>query len=222
MLPSAAIPDLQALVRLAGDIYMTKAEWTHYYEAADAHGICYGILETDATFDIIFRGSRTLDDWWRDFKALPCDNPRLGGVESGFNEGLYDVFKDVLPALQKTQKRKRVGGHSLGGDRALLFAAEMLVAGVAPDFVAAFEPAKPGYRKLADILSSVPDLYTTRNGFDPVPEAPLTLPGFPYEMPRAPITLRAAPPGVMWPDPFAWHAISLCQKAVLALAPAAS
>lgn len=215
MFTPTVLADLKDLARLSTDVYVHSAEWTQYYEEKGDHAVCYGLKETDTTIDVVFRGSKSLRDWFNNFRALPTDHPQLGPVESGFVDGLQDVLTEIGDKLSHTEKRIRIGGHSLGGARAFLFSGLLTVNLVWPSIVAGFGSPKPGMRQFSNILSELPDVYCFRNGPDPVPELPLSLPEFPYELPRSPIGLRAAPTG--WPDLIEWHAATLYQKAVTSI-----
>lgn len=212
MFTAATLADLKDLAGLSTSIYVPSAEWTHYHEEKGDHAVCYGVKETDATIDVVFRGSKSWRDWFTNFRALPTDHPQLGPVESGFVDGLDKVLDETRDLLALTKKRVRLAGHGLGGDRALLFAGLLTANFIPLAIVAAFGAAKPGMRQLSNLLSELPDVYCFRNGPDPVPEMPLTLPDFPYEHPRSLIPLRAAPTG--WPDLFEWHSVTLYQKAI--------
>lgn len=219
MITAPAVPHLKQLVILANDIYTRADGWTHYYDAGTDHGVCFAVQDNGLYLDIIFRGSKTTQDWFRDFKARPVEHPVLGGVEEGFFEGLPDAVAELAAILRGAKlagQKVRITGHSLGAARALLFAALLMAGGFVPDFVAAFAPPKPGFHKLAVVLSPIQDLYCFRNGIDPVPLVPPALPDAPYEQPRSLDLVRCAPAG-MFPDLFAWHSCALYQKAIEAL-----
>jgi len=75
--------------------------WTKYFDDKAMHGICYGIYENSDTDYIIFRGSQSLTDWFRDFDhfALPLNDPDLGPVHPGAIVGMRDVWKNVSGIL---------------------------------------------------------------------------------------------------------------------------
>jgi predicted lipase len=169
------------------------------------NGGIYAALKRFPGYDVIvFRGSDSLEDWFRDFKAFPIDHPLLGGIERGFAEGMDNAFASII---QKTVQPLVVTGHSLGAARAYIFAGLCAVKKIPVAKVTVFGSPRPGFSKLKDILSDT-EIESYRNGDDPVPDVPLTvLPLFPYIEPAPFIFLNESP--VNGDDPVAWHNIAL-------------
>lgn len=86
-------------------------------------GICWSIARVGDVMVLVFRGSRTPQDWFRDFLAVPTlslAHPRTGIVPAGFAVGMETAYRDILPLLQFPFI---VAGHSLGAARAAWFMA---------------------------------------------------------------------------------------------------
>lgn len=121
---------------------------------------------------ITLRGTADMDDFLRDFEALPLWYPQLGFVHSGFALGMADVFAKVRDVANPV-----ITGHSLGGAHARLLAALFIVNGVIPAQLVTFAAPKPGNVNLARVLqkAGMEDVnYRNRN--DIVPCVPGLLP----------------------------------------------
>lgn len=92
------------VAELCNEIYKIgggSIKWTSYYDDKQVHGICYGIYQTSEIDFIIFRGSLTALDWFRDFDhfAIPTNDPQLGMVHPGAVLYMRDVWNDVWKVL---------------------------------------------------------------------------------------------------------------------------
>jgi hypothetical protein len=218
------ITDLEA-AQLADAIYDpddgTSFVWARSWDLIGVVARLYRSSTGDQA--LVFRGSETVEDWVRDFFTLPhtpIDHPAIGPVHAGAAIGLDTLLTVISPDLGPDVT---VIGHSLGGMRAVIFGALMVVAGTPPSRIVTFGAPRPGFMKLADILAPVP-LAAFRNGtgamrsygvsHDLVTDAILHIPGVaPYVRPREPQTDISAPPN---PGdtlgPFAWHHSKLYVK----------
>lgn len=87
-------------------------------------GICWAIARIGDVLVLIFRGSQTPEDWFRDFIAVPTvsfRHPSLGIMPAGFQIGMDEAYKDIVPLLTMPFI---IGGHSLGAARACRFMAQ--------------------------------------------------------------------------------------------------
>jgi hypothetical protein len=136
-------------------------------------------------------------DLWRDAAALAeRDDPLLGRVPRSFASDAEQLFWRLLPRLGP-DRPFALTGHSKGASEAQLLAAMFALAGRAPVFLAAFEPAAVG--DLRDLLSDLPWL-ATRHGRDPVTWLP---PGRAHAQPLLEIPWDGPPPA----DPLDYHAM---------------
>lgn len=143
-------------------------------------GVTLCVVKVDDYDVIVFRGSRTPMDWYRDVVACyPVNVPGLGHVHSGFYRGLEGVLPVVLPALGKSVI---VTGHSLGAGEAPIFTAMLALAGVLPKACVMFAPPRPGLEDFRDMYAMLG--VATRgyaNDGDPIPHVPEPLlPLFPW------------------------------------------
>ena len=121
-------------------------------------------------------------------------------------------YASVSAVAGAAQRPVIVTGHSLGAARACLYAGLACVAGNAPAALVLFGSPKPGFQRLAGILSPVPvRSYRNGDGFrhDLVTDLPfrIAVESYCHVSPMTPV--RADPP----PDdpwgPFAWHHMAL-------------
>lgn len=146
---------------------------------------------------VIFRGSTTFLDWLRDFQGAMLRTDNIGGVEMGFYTGLVKTLETLSPFINKDLP-VLVGGHSLGGGRAAIFAAILVVAGYDVEVVT-FGAPRPGDATLKKILAPYP-VRPYKNGNDYVTDVPIPIhPLLPYEHMRDLIMVNAPPPrGDIW------------------------
>lgn len=181
------ISDLDC-ARLNAAIYLDGGEWDHRLEFA---GVICGHKKIDGTDVIVFRGSASVADWICDAEGWPVWDPEVGFVHAGFLLGMDESLRQILPLLTSPVV---LTGHSLGGARARIAAAKLLVRKVPVGRVVTFGSPKPAFANLARVLqkSSVPHV-SYRNRNDPVPLVPALLPL--WQHPEAWIAVDAhAPP----------------------------
>lgn len=179
--------------------------------------VSYAVKVLPDAVHIFFEGSHDLPDWERDFHADMIQIPGLGGVHSGFYEGLPEVLAALMPILPK-DRLISVNGHSLGGGEADIFVAMLGVAGF--DKVEGVTFGKPvaGDAALeAKILKFTNRTYV--NYCDPlqhdlVCDVPFTLPNEPYDNGRQRIKIcQSSQLFDSW-GALSWHHLSLYIKGV--------
>lgn len=185
-------------------------------------GVCAALRRINDTDVVVFRGSVTPQDWWRDFTAIPHEftaHPQLGDVHAGFMDGMDDALAHLFPLLRSNVV---VCGHSLGAARAALFtgllhAATVQVAQTLRTVV--FGEPRTGCGTFKALLAPIP-YHSYRNaGFgqhDLVCDVP-TEP--PFSHPRALIDIYAAPAKDDPWGPLRMHHIALYQAAMAVLQP---
>ncbi|HKD25228.1 MAG TPA: hypothetical protein VKC66_04835 [Xanthobacteraceae bacterium] len=83
---------------------------------------------------VVFRGSKTFEDWLRDFDVLanPFVHSKIGPVHPGFLLELDQVFREYQQYRQQGSGKLVISGHSLCARRASIFCGLAIVAGVVP------------------------------------------------------------------------------------------
>ena len=136
----------------------------------------FNVFEIEGTHDPI--------GWALDFLATP-HTPGVEDTDLGFlHSGFYAATKSVTLKMSQVMVSKPTGivCHSLGGAIGLLAAAEFARYGDgAPLFVRAYAPPRVGGAKFVAAIAKLRNVIAYRNGDDPVPQVPFTLPDFPYE-----------------------------------------
>ncbi len=164
---------------------------------------------------VSFRGSKTTEDWIRDFEALPQWDSEIGFVDGGFLEGMDDALKAITPLITTGVW---MVGHSLGGAHARISAAKLLTRGFRIGGVTVFGSPKPGFINLRRILEKSSCVHSSfRNRNDIVPALPFSLsPLLDYVHTEDWIALDA-PPAQDNLEALRDHEVDLYYKGVLAL-----
>ena len=159
---------------------------------------------------LAFRGSITGTDWLHDFEAIPMTKPMVGTVHEGMWLGVDDMFERLnLHAGDVVS----IVGHSLGCAHAAYTARLCLLRGIKVDQLYLLAPPRMGYQDFHDGLRSVGDLRAWHNGFDPVPDVPITTPHMPWaQFPL--IEIVETPGGLENLVPTDYHAVGLYVKGV--------
>lgn len=181
MIPAAT------LARLCANLYDDKSEgWLHHFVIED---IVFAHVKVDDSDVLVFRGSITALDWIRDAEGWPAWDSKLGFVHAGFLRHMDDALETVRPFLGQ---KVVITGHSLGGARARVMAALLIVNGLPINQVTVFGSPRPAFENLSRILQKSGAIHTSyRNRNDPVPLVPGILPNWTH--PEQWIALNEAP-----------------------------
>jgi len=160
-----------------------------YLTPGDAH-VVFGAVRVEGVTRVFFRGSTVKRDLGIDLLALPQDT-KLGPVHPGFFADMDSVWLEIQ---KETEGPWALHGHSLGAGRACELAGVMTIDGHAPVEIVTWGCPRPGFQKLADILSAVPQRHF-RNGsvsdgwktIDPITRIPVTFWPFEYVHPGPPM-----------------------------------
>lgn len=148
------------------------AAWDHYWTADDIVCGHKRIGEDDV---LVFRGTATAQDWIVDAEAWPCWDRELGFVHAGFLAGMDVVLQQVQAAIGHAIEV--ITGHSLGGARARVAAAKLLVRGQPVRQLITFGSPKPAFANLSRVIQKSGIKHVSyRNRNDPVPLVPAILP----------------------------------------------
>ena len=176
----------------------------------DVCGVIAGIkIKPEGTL-IAFRGSDSAEDWLRDLDAIPVNHKTLGYVHAGFMDGMEEFAGAVGPIVRGPVT---LTGHSLGAARAALLAAMLVLDGKPPSRVVLFGCPRPGFARLAKILSTV-TVHSYRHLSDPVTQVPEL---FDLYQPCAPLIPLTSAPAPL--DPIEDHLIAGYCRAIAALVP---
>lgn len=154
-------------------------------------GVAVGIKLVADTAVICFIGSKTMQDWLRDFTVVPTStikHPKLGPIHRGFATGLDEVMAAIVPILTDIKAQHIVViGHSLGAARAPIYAGALMDAGLVPSRIVMFAPPRPGYAALGAYLYAIPKVLFRTVGkmgwlpsHDYVTDVPATMTFFPF------------------------------------------
>ncbi|MDE3022962.1 MAG: lipase family protein [Pseudomonadota bacterium] len=171
-------------VKLCQESYDPTVTWDHVW-TRDSVVVMHRKLGQDD--HIVFRGSKSIEDWFRDFKGWPIWDKQLGWCHAGFLEDMRDVLTEIIAVVGPNVY---FHGHSLGAARACIMAALFVVNGRKVLGVYTFGCPRPGFAKLKRILQEVTQ-GSWRNLNDPVPEVPVL---FKLYLHTCELTQIAAPP----------------------------
>lgn len=213
-------PSDAALAALCAQIYSPTAltDGFDHYDAGMDDGVCWALKKVDGFDVIVFRGSKTVEDWIRDFQAIAVPS-RVGHVHDGFFESMEKVWAEVWHMISQPMI---VTGHSLGAARADIITALMVVDGHPPVSRVVFGEPKPGLLDLAQNVIKVPGR-SYRNGnkvhHDLVTDVPFSFPPEEYVHPTEVIPICCEPSGDEFATlgVFAWHHIGLYETALATL-----
>lgn len=207
------IPD-SYLAQQCANTYINGFQWDQVIAGQADDEIFIGIAHLIDTKIIVFRGSLTPLDWFRDIEGEPFDHPVLGPIEEGFGKGIDYAAERLLPILDTEFV---LTGHSLGAAHATLVGALLSVAGKKPKSVCLLGAPKPGYAQLGKNFDCS-TIQSYKNRYDPVCDLPVTFPAFPYVSIVQPILIDM-PSKVKNPvfDPLGRHHVDLYQQGILAL-----
>lgn len=130
----------------------------------------------DDTAVYAIEGTHDALGWALDFMALPvpshvtAQDPDVGWVHSGIAAALDSIWPIMYLAML-SEKKYAITGHSLGAGLAVIATARMVGKGRPPIRWAAFAPPRVGFKKMIDMVATVPGT-GYRNGNDPVTDVP--------------------------------------------------
>ena len=157
------------------DVTLCLAASAAYYVTPTFSAACdinIVLTTVDNTIIVAFRGTEptSLDDWLRDFDALPIDTLKIGICHEGFLTGAEAVLDFLLAQLRG--KQFVVTGHSLGGALAIAATALLVVNGVIPLKLTTFGAPNVGIADTLEKILAPVEGSRYRNGNDPVPLVP--------------------------------------------------
>ncbi len=174
-----------------------------FYEAGKGDsGVCWALLKFADEYVFLLRGSKTVEDWFRDLVALatPWEHNDFGAVHPGFLLGMEAAVDEMLSRWDH-KTPMTIAGHSLGAGRAAIAVAMLLCQGVPAGLMrrVVFGEPKPGMCTLGEFIAGVPAT-SYRNGagihHDLVTDVPLTIRPLEDYVHPTPLTLvEAAPEG---------------------------
>ena len=220
LMPPPSDADIAAI---CAAVYQPRAmiKGFDHFDAGEDDGVCWALKRLSGFDVVVLRGSVTLQDWIRDFRAM-AQPSRIGHVHIGFHAGMEHMWGDLRPLISQPVI---VTGHSLGAARASILTALMVVDGAAPIARVVFGEPKPGLLDHAVIVGKVPGR-SYRNGderhHDLVTDTPFSFPPLQYVHPTSVIPVCCKPDDDEFETlgVFAWHHAALYETA-LAVAPPA-
>lgn len=126
------------------------------------------ITEVDGVIFVVFRGTKSIDDWLTDAICDQDHYANIGSVHKGFDR-LYMQMQELIKSVFTTLKQIVITGHSLGGALAARAAVDMLGADVYT-----FCAPRVGDIDFANTANR-PNAYRVFNTEDIVPTAPLAV-----------------------------------------------
>ena len=175
-------------------------------------GVVCGYKQIDETNTFTFRGSTSVEDWLRDFDAIPYDEPVLGRIHAGFWRGMEKMFAQLRPLLTGPIS---IQGHSLGAAHAPLLAALCAEEKIPVEQLVLLAPPRPGYQQLRDLVQAHIGIKRAFvNGLDPVPALPPATMAEPWRQTVDMILLHEDPEGVEAILPVHYHAVGLYRRGI--------
>jgi hypothetical protein len=218
------IPPDRDIAALCLGIYAgtSAVAWNHFDSGEDSDQICWGVKVVDGCDIVVLRGSITFVDWQRDFDvwANPFGHAKIGPVHPGFLLGLDQVLQEYQAFRGSGTNKLVVAGHSLGAGRASILCGLAIVAGLVPAGRVVFGEPCPGFPPLAQLLSSIPDSRSYRNGkfgtfaHDLITDVPVNVGPLQYVHPTPLIDVEALPPPEDLWGVFSFHHMQLYAQAL--------
>jgi hypothetical protein len=215
MMPTDAL-----IASYCGMIYKPTAiiSGFEHFDAGLDDGVTWALKKLPGFDLVVFRGSVSLQDWIRDFRAIAVPS-RIGHVHVGFFSGMEHAWADLRPLVNQPVI---VAGHSLGAARAGVMCGLMVADGAAPVARVVFGEPKPGLMDFADRIKGVPGR-SYRNGddlhHDLVTDVPFSFPPLQYVHPTPIVPVCCRPNGDEFAQmgAFSWHHIELYETALAVL-----
>lgn len=171
------IPSDAEIVGLMAKLYDPRAgDFDHIEDPGIDSGICWAVKHYEDVDALIFRGSMTKEDWFRDFlsemsaPASSIPGAKFGALPLGFAAGMRDAAA-VWPA--SCGPRLVIAGHSLGAARAAIAAGLALQDGAGVERLVLCGCPRPGTKTLKNFLiRRCGSIASYRNLSDPVCDVP--------------------------------------------------
>ena len=213
---SATTPTDIDLVNLCAAIYQDGSAWDYLDQGRD-DGVYWALKRLDGCDVVVFRGSRTDQDWWRDIRFFPIPT-RIGTVHHGFFEGIEKMWSELRSMLTQPVK---ITGHSLGAARAGNLCGLMIADGMPPIRRVVFGEPKIGWPDFCQLVAQIPaGTYCNRDayGHDEVTDVPFDFPHcLDFGRPTPLIDVTDPPSLIERVDPlFDYHHIQHYQAALAA------
>lgn len=201
-----------------------RTKWLHLDQGGDDDEVYWAIrLSQSGVPIVVYRGSKILVDWERDFEAFARVDKDLGLVHAGMYQGVRLSVSQAAAIIG--DRPYFIGGHSLGAGRGNLAAGVGVVTGRPPLGVVLWGEPRAGGDKLVSLLGPIPVRSYWNTGVlfdDPVPDLPWDEP-IPFRHAggavRPLIDVHEAPGGLEDAIPTAYHAFNLYLAATAKLSP---
>lgn len=175
--------DLAALqveaYRWADGLPLDTTAFTYWQDGKHDADVMFGVKAGLDVTVVVFTGSRTPVDWFRDFMAIanPFAHDKLGPLHPGFQIGISGVWKWIKA---NTKPPWVIIGHSLGAARATVLTGYMCADGTPPMVRVVWGEPKSCFRPMADLIAAANvQLTSYRNAkekhHDIVTDVPYTL-----------------------------------------------
>ena len=146
--------------------------WQPTWNTDDIH---FGLVMRDRTAIVVGQGSKSTEDWLRDFDAIPRiprQHPQLGEVHPGLFGDVEQIVDKILSDLSGHDD-VYVTGHSKAAAEAQGIAVHFILANRSITKVSTFAPPRIG--SLGGLIANLPGV-DYRYCSDPVPGVPPYLP----------------------------------------------
>ena len=181
-----------------------QVKWDYRDDGKGQDGVCWAVKLVEDHAVVVFRGSKTVQDWALDFEAFPkraFHHDELGPVHAGFYSGLDTVVRELVALYPDAGLRMPliVAGHSLGAARATLLCGLMILIGRTPVARVVFGEPRSGFAQLQDILRPILRQVSYCNGHgshdhDIVTNVPFRVPPLWNYIHAVDLTIVDAPP----------------------------
>ena len=166
------------IARLCAAIEEDAPAGFDYVDNGAETGVVFGIVRGPDNDSVIFRGSKSEEDWWRDAHTEMVSLPTVGLVHSGAAKNILLVAAKIKTMIKPNPI---IGGHSLGAMHAAIYGG-LLTSDIHEDplQIVLFGCPRPGAAQLVKCLQNI-NVVSYKNRHDPVTDVPIPLPNMPYE-----------------------------------------
>ncbi|MGO9473527.1 MAG: lipase family protein [Rhodomicrobium sp.] len=174
--------------------------WDHFDPGAE-DGVAWAVkVDADGATNVVFPGTQTLRDAWRDIDFIPIAAPAPYAALEKVHEGFFRGLPQMVDELRaRKPKRIRIQGHSYGAAHGRLVSRMLAILGCPSWAPVLFGEPASGFNPSPG--------RSYRNAGDPVPSLPPVMPHMPWTQ-GSPLIEVSAPP-VAWDawGPIAPHRI---------------